>query len=163
MSPNCPFSSTTQVTCRGWPWRDDSDFMVHGGGLARRRLAGREDARGDDSHVDTGPLGYVPSVTPLCPRKPLTARAFSLLVYTEQPFPTRLFLKKSRTSRRLTVRSRSENALVGYFSSVPLPPGVFICCNRYAVTAFPSPKQRNWAHHRVLHAAIRQVRGRRLF
>ena len=51
-------------------------------------------------------------------RKPLTARAFSLLVYTEQPFPTWLFLKKSRTSRRLTVQSRSENALVGYFSSV---------------------------------------------
>jgi len=39
------------------------------------------------------------------------ATAFSLLVYTEQPLPTRLFLKKSRTSLNSTVQSRSENAL----------------------------------------------------
>ena len=39
-------------------------------------------------------------------------RAFSLLVHTEQPLPTWLFLKKSRTSRRLPVQSRSENALI---------------------------------------------------
>jgi hypothetical protein len=32
-------------------------------------------------------------------------------VHTEQPLPTWLFLKKSRTSRRLPVQSRSENAL----------------------------------------------------
>jgi hypothetical protein len=32
-------------------------------------------------------------------------------VYTEQPLPTWLFLKKSRTSLNLTVQSRSENAL----------------------------------------------------
>jgi len=38
--------------------------------------------------------------------------AFSLLVHTEQPIPTRLFLKKSRTSLRLPVQSRSENALI---------------------------------------------------
>ena len=38
--------------------------------------------------------------------------AFSLLVLTEQPVRTWLFLKKSRTSRRLAVQSRSENALV---------------------------------------------------
>ena len=37
---------------------------------------------------------------------------FSLLVYTEQPLPTWLFLKKSRTSLNLTVQSRSENALI---------------------------------------------------
>jgi hypothetical protein len=36
---------------------------------------------------------------------------FSLLVHTEQPLPTWLFLKKSRTSLNLTVQSRSENAL----------------------------------------------------
>ena len=36
------------------------------------------------------------------------AIAFSLLVHTEQPLPTWLFLKKSRTSRRLPVQSRSE-------------------------------------------------------
>ena len=36
-----------------------------------------------------------------------TARAFSLLVYTEQLLPTWLFLKKSRTSRRLTVHSET--------------------------------------------------------
>jgi hypothetical protein len=41
----------------------------------------------------------------------MNVRAFSLLVYTEQTLPTWLFLKKSRTSRRLTVQSRSENAL----------------------------------------------------
>ena len=46
----------------------------------------------------------------LCPLRGI--RAFSLLVYTEQTLPTWLFLKKSRTSRRLTVQSRSENALV---------------------------------------------------
>jgi hypothetical protein len=46
----------------------------------------------------------------LCPLRRI--RAFSLLVHTEQPLPTWLFLKKSRTSRRLTVQSRSENALV---------------------------------------------------
>jgi hypothetical protein len=39
--------------------------------------------------------------------------AFSLPVHTEQPLPTWLFLKKSRTSRRLPVQSRSENALEG--------------------------------------------------
>jgi hypothetical protein len=38
--------------------------------------------------------------------------AFSLLVYTELPLPTWLFLQKSRTSLNLTVQSRSENALV---------------------------------------------------
>jgi hypothetical protein len=40
------------------------------------------------------------------------ATAFSLQVYTEQPLPTWLFLKKSRTSLNLTVLSRSENALM---------------------------------------------------
>ena len=44
-------------------------------------------------------------------RKPIAVRAFSLLVYTEQPLPTWLFLKKSHTSRGLTVQCRSENAL----------------------------------------------------
>src|ERR1700733_4014234 len=43
-------------------------------------------------------------------------KAFSLLVYTEQPLPTWLFLKKSRTSQNLTAPSRSENALVSYGS-----------------------------------------------
>jgi hypothetical protein len=47
-----------------------------------------------------------------CPSARLLT-AFSLLVYTEQPLPTWLFLKKSRTSLNLTVQSRSENALVG--------------------------------------------------
>ena len=37
--------------------------------------------------------------------------AFSLLVLTERPNPTRLFLKKSRTSLPCPVQSRSENAL----------------------------------------------------
>ena len=37
--------------------------------------------------------------------------AFSLLVLTERPHPTRLFLKKSRTSLPCPVQSRSENAL----------------------------------------------------
>jgi hypothetical protein len=36
--------------------------------------------------------------------------AFSLLVLTEQPIRTRLFIKKSRTSPRSPVQSRSENA-----------------------------------------------------
>ena len=39
------------------------------------------------------------------------ATAFSLLVLTEPPHPTRLFLKKSRTSLPCPVQSRSENAL----------------------------------------------------
>ena len=56
----------------------------------------------------------------------LTARAgaiaFSLLVHTEQPLPTWLFLKKSRTSRRLTVHSRSENALL-----LRYPKGLLTC------------------------------------
>ena len=39
-------------------------------------------------------------------------KAFSLLVHTEQPIPTRLFTKKSRTSPHSPVQSRSENALV---------------------------------------------------
>src|SRR6202453_2022115 len=38
--------------------------------------------------------------------------AFSLLVLTARPHPTRLFLKKSRTSLPCPVQSRSENALV---------------------------------------------------
>ncbi len=38
--------------------------------------------------------------------------AFSLLVLTEQPRLTRLFLKKSRISLPCPVQSRSENALV---------------------------------------------------
>ncbi len=37
--------------------------------------------------------------------------AFSLLVYTEQLLPTRLFLKKRRTSLHLPMESRSEKAL----------------------------------------------------
>ena len=37
--------------------------------------------------------------------------AFSLLVLTARPHPTRLFLKKSRTSLTCPVQSRSENAL----------------------------------------------------
>ena len=37
--------------------------------------------------------------------------AFSLLVLTEQPHSTRLFLKKSRISLLCPVQSRSENAL----------------------------------------------------
>jgi hypothetical protein len=41
----------------------------------------------------------------------LATTAFSLLVYTRQPHPTRLFLKKSRTSLNPTVQSKSENAL----------------------------------------------------
>src|SRR5271156_4275893 len=45
-------------------------------------------------------------------------RAFSLLVHTEQPLPTWLFLKKSHTSRRLPVQSRSENALVSLNQSL---------------------------------------------
>jgi hypothetical protein len=45
------------------------------------------------------------------PAKILSGRAFSLLVYTEQPIPARLFLKKSRTSLHSPVQSRSENAL----------------------------------------------------
>ena len=40
------------------------------------------------------------------------ATAFSLQVLTERPHPTRLFLKKSRTSLPCPVQSRSENALV---------------------------------------------------
>ncbi len=36
--------------------------------------------------------------------------AFSLLVFTEQRLPWRLFLKKSRTSPHPPVQSRSENA-----------------------------------------------------
>ena len=32
-------------------------------------------------------------------------------MYTRQPLPTRLFLKKSRTQQNMTVQSRSENAL----------------------------------------------------
>src|SRR5580700_11334102 len=40
-----------------------------------------------------------------------SATAFSLLVLTERPHPTRLFLKKSRTSLLCPVQSRSENAL----------------------------------------------------
>ena len=39
------------------------------------------------------------------------AIAFSLPVLTEGPHPTRLFLKKSRTSLNCPVQSRSENAL----------------------------------------------------
>ena len=42
-----------------------------------------------------------------------TATAFSLLVLTEQPRLTRLFLKKSRVSLPCPVQSRSENALRG--------------------------------------------------
>src|SRR5271155_986550 len=45
--------------------------------------------------------------SPLLPR----GKAFSLLVHTEQPIPTRLFLKKSCTSPHSPVQSRSENAL----------------------------------------------------
>ena len=41
----------------------------------------------------------------------LRTTAFSLLVLTERPHPTRLFLKKSRTSLLCPVQSRSENAL----------------------------------------------------
>ena len=41
----------------------------------------------------------------------LQLRAFSLLLCTVKRREVRLFLKKSRTSRRLTVQSRSENAL----------------------------------------------------
>jgi hypothetical protein len=40
-----------------------------------------------------------------------TTTAFSLPVLTERPLPTRLFLKKSRTSLPCPVQSRSENAL----------------------------------------------------
>ena len=43
---------------------------------------------------------------------PSCSTAFSLLVLTERPRPTRLFLKKSRTSLPFPVQSRSENALV---------------------------------------------------
>src|ERR1700681_2681370 len=51
------------------------------------------------------------------PTYTIRSRAFSLLVYTEQPLPTWLFLKKSRNSRRLPVQSRSENALVVIFQA----------------------------------------------
>jgi hypothetical protein len=37
--------------------------------------------------------------------------AFSLLVHTKQSIPTRLFLKKSRTTLHSPVQRRSENAL----------------------------------------------------
>ncbi len=39
------------------------------------------------------------------------ARVFSLLVFAERPYSTRLFLRKSRTSLPSPVQSRSENAL----------------------------------------------------
>ena len=42
--------------------------------------------------------------------------AFSLLVYTEQPTRSRLFLKTSPTSLPFPGQTRSENAL-GYFSN----------------------------------------------
>src|SRR5271168_4824714 len=42
---------------------------------------------------------------------PTRTKAFSLLVPTEQPISTRLFLKKSRTLPHSPVQSRSENAL----------------------------------------------------
>jgi hypothetical protein len=41
----------------------------------------------------------------------LCVTAFSLLVYTEQPLPMWLFLKKSRTSLNSTVQRGSENDL----------------------------------------------------
>jgi hypothetical protein len=51
--------------------------------------------------------------------------AFSLLVLTERPHPTRLFLKKSRTSLPCPVQSGSENALEHYLAgeldNAPLP------------------------------------------
>ena len=56
------------------------------------------------AHIGRGHARGVNQVNP-------TAPAFSLLVYTRQPLPTRLFLKKSRTSLNPTVQSRSENAL----------------------------------------------------
>src|SRR5579862_2062386 len=43
----------------------------------------------------------------------MRANSFSLLVLTERPHRTRLFLKKSRTSLPCPVQSRSENALSG--------------------------------------------------
>src|SRR5271168_5255628 len=52
------------------------------------------------------------------------ATAVSLLVFTEQPLPSRLFLKKSRTSPDFPVQSRSENALRmpgGPPLAVPIP------------------------------------------
>src|ERR1700677_4700587 len=58
------------------------------------------------AHIGRGHARGVNQVNP-------TAPAFSLLVYTRQPLPTRLFLKKSRTSLNPTVQSRSENALAG--------------------------------------------------
>jgi hypothetical protein len=44
-------------------------------------------------------------------RADLRDTAFSLPVLTERPHPTRLFLKKNRTSLPCPVQSRSENAL----------------------------------------------------
>ncbi len=50
--------------------------------------------------VDSSALGHFPPT------------AFSLLVFTERPLSTWLFLKKSRTSLPSPVQSRSENALM---------------------------------------------------
>jgi hypothetical protein len=55
---------------------------------------------------DSNPRGASARRTP-----PLSVTAFSLLVLIERPHPTRLFLKKSRTSPPCPVQSRSENAL----------------------------------------------------
>src|SRR5271155_447632 len=68
------------------------------------------------------------------PAKPLheafSATAFSLPVYTGQPIPTRLFLKKSRTSPHSPVQSRSENALETYLSvGCSLNCSAILCCD----------------------------------
>src|SRR5580658_5413576 len=42
----------------------------------------------------------------------MRANSFSLPVLTERPHPTRLFLKKSRTSLSCLIQSRSENAFI---------------------------------------------------
>jgi hypothetical protein len=61
------------------------------------------------------PLGSIAqayqSKTGLCSTMLRSTTAFSLLVCTKQPLPTRLFLKKRRTSPKPPVQSRSENAL----------------------------------------------------
>jgi hypothetical protein len=64
--------------------------------------------QGNRCGSETGSTDYVKELRrfPCVP-----ALAFSLLVHTGQPPSTRLFLKKRRTSPRLPVQSRSENAL----------------------------------------------------
>ncbi len=78
-----------------------SRFPRRGGNLQGWRERTRTEHRGDDLVLG----GH------RCTFRAWGPTAFSLLVLTERPHRTRLFLKKRRTSLPCPVQSRSENAL----------------------------------------------------